>query len=282
MATARSTINRVKSRVGGTVDNAWVERLVQLGYGMRGVLYIVIGAIAVQVAIGTRSAPADTNGALQEIGKQPFGQFLLALMAIGLTGYALWGFIRAIWDPLNKGHDARGLVQRLGFLWSGLSYGLLVLPIVGSLQGQATVTGGRQTAQTQDLTARLLHAPFGTWMVVGVGLIVIGSGIGQFYYAYKREFRQDLRLNQVSGDHRKWIERMGEWGYAARGVVFTLIGLLLVEAALTFNPQKAQGLDGALLKLGQQPYGTVLLGIVALGLVCFGVFSIISAQLAKV
>ncbi len=280
MATAKTAANQVKSRAGAAINNVWVERLVELGYGMRGILYLVIGLTAAQVALGTRGAPKDATGAIQEIGAQPFGQFLLVLMAIGLAGYALWGFIRAIWDPLNKGHDARGMIQRLGFLWSGFSYGVLVLPTVQFLQGHGGSNG--QTAQTQDLTARLLHTPFGIWIVGLIGLIAIGSGIGQFYYAYKQEFKKDLRLNKLSANERQWIERLGQWGYAARGVVFAMVGIFLVQAAMTYDPSKAQGLDGALLKLGQQPYGTLLLAIVALGLVCFGVYSIFSARLAKI
>ncbi len=280
MATAKTAVNQVKNRTGAAINNVWVERLVELGYGMRGILYLVIGVTAAQVALGARGAPKDATGAIQEMGSQPFGQFLLILMAIGLTGYALWGFIRAIWDPLNKGHDPKGMIARLGYLWSGLSYGVLVLPTVQFLQGRGGSSG--QTAQTQDLTARLLHAPFGVWIIGLIGLLAIAAGVGQFYYAYKEQFRQDLRLNKLPTNQRRWVERLGQWGYAARGVVFALIGIFLIQAARTYDPSKAQGLDGALLQLGHQPYGTVLLAAVALGLICFGVFSIVSARLAKV
>ena len=280
MASAKSIVHHVKHEVGDAVDNVWVERLVRLGFWTRGLLYVVIGVIAAEVALGTRSVPADTTGAFQEIDSQPFGQFLLLLMAVGLTGYALWGFIRAIWDPLGKGRGARGLVQRLGFLWSGFSYGVLVLPLSELMFGRGSGSG--QTAQAQDMTARLLHAPWGVMIVAVGGLIVIAAGIGQFYYAFKQMFRNDLRLAKLSHEQRAAFERLAQWGYIARGVVFALMGLFLVEAALTFDPHKAQGLDGALLKLAEQPYGTVLLAIVALGLICFGIFSILSAKLARV
>jgi uncharacterized protein DUF1206 len=280
MATAKTTLRQVKGKTERAIDNPWIERLVQLGYVMRGILYVVIGLIAVQVVLGTRSPPPDTNGAIQEIGSQPYGEFLLIAMAIGLIGYSLWGFIRAIWDPLGKGNDAGGLVERLGYLWSGFAYGLLVLPTVQALQGRGSGKG--QTAQAQDLSARLMQTPFGVWILGLLGLVIIGVGVEQVYYAYRQEFRKELSPGKLPGQERLWLMRLGQWGYAARGVVFALIGVFLVQAAMTYDPHKAVGLDGALFKLAQQPYGPVLLGLVALGLISFGVFSIAAARVARI
>ncbi len=280
MASTKTTARRAVNKAGAAFDNIWVERLVRLGYLMRGVLYIVIGLVAVQVVLGTRTAPADTTGAIQEIGRQPYGQFLLILMAVGLAGYSLWGFIRAIWDPLNKGSDTNGMLQRLGFLWSGFSYGILVLPTVQFLQGRGSPRG--QTAQTQDLTARLLHSPFGVWIVGLIGLIAIVAGLEQIYYAYREKFRADLKSSGISGEQKRWAFRFAKLGYAARGVVFALIGIFLIQAARTFNPSRAQGIDGALLALARTPYGPILLGIVALGLICFGLYSVFAARWAKI
>ncbi len=280
MASTNTAIKKVKNQAGEAVDNIWVERLVRLGYAVRGFLYIVIGLLAAQVAFGGSGAPKDATGAIQVIGSQPFGKFLLVVMAIGLAGYSLWGFIRAIWDPLHKGSDANGMIQRLGFLWSGFSYGVLVLPTVQFLQGR----GGAKTntAQTQDLTAQLLRMPLGPWIVGLAGLIGIGGGLQQIYYAYRTDFAKDLKKTQMSADEKRWAIRFGKFGYAARGVVFMLIGIFLVQAAVTVNPSKAQGLDGALLKLAQTPYGPLVLGIVALGLICFGLYSIFAARWVRV
>ncbi len=280
MASTKTTARNVVNKAGAAVDNIWVERLVRLGYVMRGILYIVIGLIAVQVVLGTRNVPADTTGAIQEIGRQPFGQFLLILMTLGLAGYSLWGFIRAIWDPLHKGSDTNGMLQRLGFLWSGFSYGILVLPTVQFLQGRGAPRG--QTAQTQDLTARLLHSPFGVWIVGLIGLIAVIAGVEQIYFAYQEKFREDLKKSGISAEDKKWAFRFAKLGYAARGVVFALIGVFLIQAARTFDPNKAQGIDGALLALTRTPYGPLVLGIIAVGFICFGLFSVFAARWARV
>ncbi len=202
-------------------------------------------------------------------------------MAIGRAGYALWGVIRAVWDPLNKGHDAKGLATRAGYLWSAFTYGALVIPTVRILQGQPS-GAKNQTAQTQDLTARLLQQPWGKWALLLLGIAVIIGGFYQIYYAYKHEFERDLSFKELKGERRTWMERLGEWGYAARGIIFILIGYFFVQAALTLDPKRAQGLDGALASLVHQSYGPLLLGLIALGLVAFGLYSAFASRYAKV
>ncbi len=281
MATAKGAVRQAKRQTAAAINNEWVERLVRLGYAMRGVLYLVLGLVAAGVVLGTRSAPKDTTGAIAEIAAQPYGQFLLVVMAIGLAGYSLWGFVRAIWDPLNKGTDMSGLAARAGYLWSGIAYGTLVLPTVQFLTGRGGVSRG-QTAQTQDMTSRLLHTSFGVPLVALIGLIVTAMGLYQIYYGYKAKFTSDIKLEGLPAEEKRRAIDMGRLGYGARGVVFALIGVFLVQAAVTFNPSKAQGIDGVLLKLAQQPYGVLLLGIVALGLIAFGLFSLVSARWARV
>ncbi len=180
MGATDATVRQAGNKAKQAIDNPWVERLIRFGYVVRGVLYIVMGLIAVGVVIGTRSAPQDPVGALHEIGAQPDGKFLLILMAIGLAAYSLWGLIRAIWDPLGRGTDTKGLVDRIGFLWSSISYGILIIP---ALQLSVGVGGGStgSTPKTQDLTAQLLHSSFGVWIVALLGLAAVGVGLGQIY-----------------------------------------------------------------------------------------------------
>lgn len=273
---------RVKQSTRGVkhaTANAWVERLERFGYLIRGLLYATIGVLALQLAFGRGGATTTPAGAIEALGNQAFGKILLILIVVGLASYALWGFVRVVFDPLNRGKDFKGLAARVGFAFSGLSYGLLIIPPLQFLMSQ----GGRQQASNPaDISVQLFKLPFGMWLVAGLGLIWIGIGFSQLYTAYKVAFMKDFQVDKMSAPERKWAKRLGQIGYAARGVVFAIVGLLVLQAGLTHNPSQAQGFDSALLKLAQAPYGTLLLGVVALGLIAFGVYSALGARWIKV
>ncbi|NEQ23386.1 MAG: DUF1206 domain-containing protein, partial [Microcoleus sp. SIO2G3] len=220
----------------------WVERLARFGYAAKGIVYGIVGCLAVLAAIGASERTPDTQGALHTIAAQPFGQILLALVAIGLIGYVLWRIVQAIYDPEGKGKDAKGIAQRLGYLLNGAVYTGLALSALKLTVGAQAGSGNGQ----QDATAQLLAQPFGQWLVGLVGVGVIGIGFYQFYQAYKASFRRRLNLHQMSDAERTWAIRIGRFGLAARGIVLTLIGLFLIQAARHSNPNEAQGLDGAL------------------------------------
>jgi Domain of Unknown Function (DUF1206) len=259
--------------------NPWVERLERFGYITRGVVYATIGVLALQLAIGAGGATTTQAGAIARLGSQPFGKVLLILVAVGLVSYSLWGFIRAIFDPLHRGADFKGLIARIGFAFSGLSYGLLVIPTLQILMNQGA---SPQASNSADISVQLFKLPFGMWLVAGFGLLWIGVGLGQLYTAYKRDFEKDFQFNKMSAAERTWATRLGQIGYAARGIVFAIIGVLILQAGLTHNPAQPQGFDTALVKLAQAPYGELLLGGVALGLIAFGIFSAFSARWIKV
>ena len=286
MAKASTTVGQVKRgtqqtarQVKGVAANPWVERLERFGYIARGVVYAIIGVLALQLALGTGGKTTTQSGAIAMLGSQSFGKILLILMVVGLASYALWGFVRAIFDPLHRGNDSKGIVARIGFAFSGLSYGVLVIPPLQSLMNR----GGSQTAANPaDISVMLFNLPFGKWLVVGLGLVWIAVGLGQLYTAYKRDFEKDFQFNKMSATERTWATRLGQIGYAARGIVFAVVGTIIVQAGLTHNPSQAQGFDTALLKLAQAPNGTLLLGGVALGLIAFGIFSAFCARWIKV
>ena len=267
-------------RAQEAVQNPWVERIARLGYIVRGLLYAVIGWLAVQVAMGTGGATTDKKGAIAAIGSQPAGTVLLIIVVIGLAGYSLWGFIRAIFDPLNRGKDAKGIAQRIGYVVSGLTYGALVLFTVQILMGANS--GAQGGGGNQDLTAKLLSQPWGPWLVGIVGLIGMGGGLGQAYQGITADFKKDFKTDQMDAQELRAAIWVGRFGMIARGVVFALLGFFLVLAALHVDAKEAKGLDGALQTLAQQPYGPWLLGAVALGLVSFGVYSIMCARWVKV
>lgn len=258
----------------------WVIRLARFGYAAKGVVYIVVGILALQVAIGTGGRTTGPEGALSTIARQPFGQVLLVLVAVGLFGYMLWRFVQAWVDPEGKGTDLQGIGQRLGYVISGFTYGSLAFAAARIVIGAAS--GGSSNQQQQGWTAQLMSMPFGRWLVALVGLAVIGVGIFQFYYGYKAKFRKHLKLYEMNEQEETVATRTGRFGYMARGVVFAIIGGFLIQAAWQFDPNEVGGIGKALSELAQQPYGPWLLGIVALGLVAYSIFAFMDARYRRI
>ncbi len=261
------------------VKNTWVEPLARVGYLARGVVYILVGVLALMVALGLRGTTEGKTGALATIANASFGRYLLVALAIGLAGYSLWGFVRAIFDPLRKGKSPKGLAERAGFVVSALSYGALVLPALNLAMGNGSGASDGQSAQKG--TALLLAQPLGHWLVIAAGLIGMAGAGGQLWAGITARFKKDFKPGMDRREY-DWAVRFGQFGYIARGVIFAMAGFFLVRAALTFNPQEAKGLDQTLATLARQPYGTVLLGVVALGLVSFGIYSIMCMRWIRV
>lgn len=283
-----NTSSEVKDQVGhrkpasqkvaeAASTSSLVETLTRLGYMVRGLVYGTIGFLALQVATSGNGAVPDQQGAIAAWDRTPIGQVLLYVVLIGLVGYSLWGLIRAVFDPLHKGADLKGLAQRLGFLISSLSYAALIAPTYAlATAGTSTAQNGSQTTQAQQATAAFLSQPGGQWVVAVGGGILAAVGIGHIVHAWQRSFGRQFKPYQLSPTQQKWIDRAGRFGTAARGVVFALIGLFLVLAAYQHDSSRAQGIDGALAALLHQPYGPWLLGVVAAGLVAFGFYSAMS------
>ena len=263
-----------KHIVRAAATSPLMEKLIRLGYVARGVVWGVIGLLAFQVATGNGGKITDQQGAIAAVGNTPVGRVLLYVMLIGLVGYALWGLIRAAVNPLHVSHNAKGIAERLGYLVSGISYGLLAVATYGLITAKApAATGGAQGAQTQQTTASILTQPWGPEVVALAGAIVIGVGLVHLYTAFRRRFNPQFQLALRTLNARKWLERLGRFGTAARGVVFTLIGVYLLQAGIQHNASRAQGIDGVLTALLHQPYGPWLLAVVAAGLIAFGIYS---------
>lgn len=258
----------------------WVERLARLGYLAKGIVYAIVGILAVQAALGTGGKTTDTKGALGAIAAQPFGKFLLVLLVIGLIGYVVWRFIQAIKDPEHKRNDSQSLARRIGSAISGLIYAGLALSAIRLIMGSGGGSSG--ASSQQDWTARLLSQPFGQWLVGLIGAFIVGFGFYQLYIAYKAKFRKEMKLREMSPTEETWATRLGRFGEAARGIVFIIIGFFLLQAARQSDASQVRGLDGALQALAQQPYGPWLLGIVALGLVAYGIHMGVQARYRRI
>lgn len=257
-----------------------IEKLVRAGYLTKGILYALIGILAVQTAWSIGGRTTGTQGALQTIARQPFGQILLILVTVGLIGYALWRFIEAIQDPEHKGTDAQGILSRIGYAISGIIYGGLAYSAARIVIGATGGGGGGNS--TADWTALLLRQPFGQWLVGGVGALVIGLGLYKFYKAYKVKFRKRLNLSELSPKAQKWAVRISRFGIAARGFVFLIIGYFLIQASVQADASEARGIDGTLQTVARQPYGKFLLSLLALGLIAYGIYMAVQSRYRRI
>ncbi|MEP6985762.1 MAG: DUF1206 domain-containing protein [Chloroflexota bacterium] len=266
----------------GATTSPIMEATMRLGYVVRGLVYGMIGLLALQVAAGVGGSLDDPQGAIAALGKTPLGSVVLYAILIGLVGYALWGFVRAITDPLHKGSDAKGIAVRVGYVVSGISYLLLALATYGLITGATSgARNGAQTTQTQQTAATILAKPWGPAAVAIAGIVVIVIGAIQVFQGINSTFDKQFDPYALTPHQRTWIDRLGRFGTAARGVVFAMIGLFLFTAGLNHNASQAQGIDGVLNALLHQPAGPWLLGVVALGLIAFGIYSGMSGILLR-
>jgi hypothetical protein len=214
------------------------------------------------------------------IDRQPFGQFLLLLVLAGLVGYSIWGLTRALLDPWGRGQSPRGIARRIGYGTSALAYLSFVLLTLHLLGGQtAHGGGGGGGGDAREWASFLLTKPMGAWLL---GLVVLGwivcGGLSEILLGWTGGFERDLRWERMRPREHWWAVRMGRIGIVARGAVFAVIGYLFIASALHHNPRRAGGRGDALHEIARQPYGRTLLGAAALGLIVFGLFSILCSR----
>jgi len=255
--------------------NKTFETLARIGYAARGIIYFVIGLLAVLMAFGYGGKATDQQGAISMIGTQPAGRILLWLVLIGLVCYSLWGLIRAIFNPFHQGHDAKGFALRIGYLVSAAAYALLVMPTYALISGGAQpAQNGAQQGQIQQYIGKILVMPLGQWLVGIIGTIVIVVGLIQIFQGFNPGFERKIHLDKLNPAQLRRVRFLGRFGTIARGIVFALIGLFIVMAAFTANPKEVKGFDSTLTTVLQQPYGRWLLGAIALGLISLGLYSL--------
>lgn len=266
MASATSPAQAAES----TDHRDWIEWLARAGYVAKGVVYLIIGVLAVQVAMGDGGQTTGAKGALAVIAGEPFGQTLLVITGIGLIGYALWRTVQAVMDPDDEGSDAKGTSVRVAYAGSGILHVMLAIEAFRLAFGSAG--GGGNDGSAQHWTRQLMEQPFGIWLVGAAGVAALAGGAVQIYRAYSAKFMEKLRTHSMNSTERTWSERIGRAGFAARGVVFFVIGGGLVNAAMTTDPSEAVGFGQALSQLSGTSHGPWLLGLVALGLAAYGIF----------
>ena len=271
MATFQAGQNAIKR----AATNPLLELLERLGYVARGALYAVMGLLLLGVALRVGGGQTtDLSGSLVFLIGNPFGRLVLIIFSIGLAAYSLWGFVRAIYDPLHRGSDASGYMARLGFVTSALSYAAIVIFALQILAG----SGGASGDSTQRTIASVLAHPAGGFLTILIGLVAAGMGVGQFMEAYRATFKKDLEGTEMTASERDVAVGLGRFGMLARGVTFLVIGWFLIQAGIHHDAAQAQGFGGAFLFLLSQPYGRWLVGIIALGFVALGLHSFACAR----
>jgi fumarate reductase subunit D len=269
------SVHAGQNAVKRAAANPLLALLERLGYVVRGALYAVMGLLALGFALGVGGGQTtDLSGSLVFLISNPLGKLVLVVVAVGLGAYAVWGFTRAIYDPLHRGRDAGGYAARLGFVSSAISYAAIVFFALRILVG----SGGGAGDSTQKSIAAILTHPGGGPLTIVIGLVAILIGLGQFLEAYRATFKEDLKGAEMSTSERDIAIKLGRFGMLARGVIFLIIGWFLVQAGMHHDAGQVQGFGGAFLFLLGQPFGRVVLGIVALGFVALGLHSFACAR----
>lgn len=251
------------------------EALTRIGFVARGIIYGIIGGLAIQVATHTTpNRPTNQKGALETIEKQPLGHWLLIVVAAGLGAYALWRFVQAYVGHGPEGGGDQSTFGRISAAGSGCAYLAMCALAVSILMGSSS----QSSSSPHKSAAGVLGWPGGQWIVGIAGAVFLGVGLYQGYKGLSRKFLDDDKTEEMGPLVKRWITISGVVGHLARMVAFGLIGVFVIKAAIDYAPKNAVGLDGALEKLARQTYGTFLLAVVAAGLITFGIFSIAEAR----
>ncbi|HEY1667238.1 MAG TPA: DUF1206 domain-containing protein [Trebonia sp.] len=249
--------------------------LARAGLVARGVIYILIGWVAILVAVGHSAREADQAGALQLLAGKPYGLVSLWLLGIGFAAYALWRFSEAAFGVTGEKNGAGPRLKSLvrGLVYAAFAY-LTFQIIAGVHSNEAT--------KQQDATASVMHHAGGRWLVGIAGLIIVIAGLALLVQGIRHKFMRQLETSRMTSRERRIVKWLGVIGTTARGVVFALAGVLVIDAAVTYSPSKARGVDGALNALRNQPFGEFLLLLAALGLLIFGVYGLCEARWRRV
>ncbi|HLX49617.1 MAG TPA: DUF1206 domain-containing protein [Streptosporangiaceae bacterium] len=266
---------RLTTRARRASGSPAAKTLARAGLTARGVIYILIGWVAILVAIGHSKQQVDQQGALQLLAGQPFGRVLLWLLGIGFAGYALWRLSEAAFGVSGVGRKAGPRLRSLG---RAVIYAALAAMAFQVISGSS----GNQTRKQQDFTASIMRHPGGQVLTGLIGAVIAIAGVVLVIEGYRRTFMKDMRRGEMSPRTRRVVEWLGMAGSMARGVVVALVGVLVIDAAVSYHPSKAGGVDTALLTLRNQPFGEVLLILAALGLITFGIYGLCEARWRRV
>jgi hypothetical protein len=269
--------SHVRSSASRAADSKPLEYLARAGFVCYGVIHLLFAWVALQLAFGNSSQEGDQSGAMQKLAAQPAGKVLLIIVIVGMVALAIWQAFEAAVGESGE-QDKQAIAERVISGIRAIVYLWLAWTGVKVVQGANASQAQGSKSKTSDLMA---HTG-GRWLVGLIGLVVIGVGIGLFVYGITKKFQKHLNTQQMNPTVRKTTRRLGMAGYGAKGVAYAIAGVLVVVAAVKYDPAKASGLDGALKTLASQSYGTWLLAVIAVGIAAFGIFCFSQARYRKV
>lgn len=253
----------------------WVELLARLGFAAKGLIYGLMGLLALLVAGGYGNATAGPKGVLQALASRPLGVVVLAAAGVALAGHGVWCFIQALFDTEHMGRDPKALARRAALFFEGVVDGLLAWLAFG------LIVGAYRSSENEDAkgwTAALMSWPWGCWLVGLVGAGFLAFGLFQVYRGVAGKLDESLCLWNLDGPARRWVVCLSCVGVGARGVVFGMIGAFLLYAAATANPREARSLAETLGALREQGYGPWLLVAAGAGLIAYGGYEFLRAR----
>jgi hypothetical protein len=254
-------------------ESRWIDRAARLGLAGRGLVYVLIAVLAFQIAFVGRAKEADQKGAFQTLAQNGFGKVVLWLVIVGFLGYAVWLATEAVWGHWREQEKGKRTAKRIESAVKAVIY--LMLAVLAFRIVTASSSGG-QGAETA--TAKVLDMTGGQFLVGLAGVVVIAVAGLITWRGLRTKFEEHLDLSRLGPTARSVVINLGKVGYIARGVTFAIVGILIIAAAVTYDPNKARGFDAALRTVAAQPYGPWLLSLIALGLLCFGVYSFIESR----
>ncbi|KOT97960.1 MULTISPECIES: DUF1206 domain-containing protein [Streptomyces] len=267
-----------RSRVRRAANGSAAEGAARAGLTARGVIYLLVGVLALRIALGDGDRQADRGGALAELSDKPFGAVLLWALGAGLVGMALWRLSEALFGATGKdGHTAR---KRLPAAVRCVFYAFVAYSVLAFAAGSSGSGSGDR--QSRDVTARVMELPAGRWLVGLAGAAIVVAGVVIGVQAVRRTYRRKLKPGALGPRTRRLVDVTGVGGGVARGLVFAGAGAFAVRAAVDYDPGRVKGMDDTLRSFAGTPLGPWLLGLVAAGLVLFGVFSFALARLRRV
>ncbi len=273
------TLEEVVEIAEDVVRHPLIKTLARLGFYTKGFLFIVIGVLAVLVAVGVESGQLTApNGALAAIAQVQHGKIILMFFVVGAVGHGIWNILRGAADIDSAGSDWQGIIKRIIPAGIGIFYLVLAWTALNLIVRVQTENSEFQIT----LTTILLTLPLGAVLVGIIGLVTIGAGVHEFYKGVSGKYKKDLRLNGVEQRQKNIITIIGILGFTARGLIFTLMGYFFISAAVNYNPNEAVGTDGALLVLAQTSYGKTILFVTAAGLICHGILSFYEAKYRRI
>lgn len=262
------------------VQKPFVKKLARLGFYTKGFLFIVIGVLAVMVALGEKGGElADAAGAIARISKLNYGKFILIIFIVGASAHGAWNILRGIADIDNSGKNWWGIFVRsiavgVGIFYLGLAW------TAWSLIFTEQVAGGTGEIQ-KTILAILLALPLGAVLAFLIGLGIVGAGFHECYSGITGKYQNNFRLFALSKNKKRFVTILGVLSFTARALLLVLVGYFFISGAIHYNPDEAAGFDEALATLANTGYGKTLLFITAVGLVSHGVLSLYEARFRR-